>query len=605
MDIQSYKSLLYWMRRPGFFAWSRKLATFVCQFDAHFSAQFALGMIDLMYAVRTPSPERTVRLLLLANDSTIDPSLEEAMTVAFGEQVFTNVHLGESSFLDIPATALSVPCIMETLLQKCENPTPQSTLLVFCPRETANFYVQILSSDWIYMFNDTSYLEQIRQELIMKKNPSKPKILFMVEPDIVPIPLCDVSTIIICGFVTVDIWERGRKLQQTKLMSVYEKQQALLYWLQCPNEQTVEVVMPAGDFGSGAAMPFRQLDNAQSWGFMADLMLRFPNFLKLAACFVGRPTSMIHTLQSLVTLGFINPSAIAPNNGVPTTARGMAALLGFMDHDFFLARFLYVGIKTPNVTAAARRAMLIIGAIIKSNRHILDGSRLMRERQAVADGPAGLGRDLAAKAAPFFSMPGYLYLHGSIWVSLAVWHVAMHTRPDITTSTASAYMEWPEVPDLLVDSKGIRTTVQTLVQLERKSGMSALADGKAVPLHLTAADCHFINQAFVEAWPHKAVRIEATPESDNPSSGLHYRYQAMDVASNIKCNMIPDITETFRPWAAFGTPGTTPTSMMIAALDVRIDEEGNLNYSNVVLLPNDLAVRWRGANDENIMDIGY
>ncbi|KAJ6788257.1 hypothetical protein PWT90_02394 [Aphanocladium album] len=75
-------------------------------------------------------------------------------------------------------------------------------------------------------------------------------------------------------------------------------------------------------------------------------------------------------------------------------------------------------------------------------------------------------------------------------------------------------------------------------------------------------------------------------------------YQLADPVSVTTSYIVPNVTETFHPWEALGTPGTTKTWAVIATLDVELNLHAIRLYADSVVLPIELVRSWRSADGE-------
>ncbi|KAJ6788256.1 hypothetical protein PWT90_02393 [Aphanocladium album] len=417
--------------------------------NIHYSAQFALCMLELMYAVRTQSHKGAFWLLLVSESKHASSSLLDALCLVCPGEVppghpgFTDVTFAVEA-ADVPATReLPQESFFNFAASECLNAAPRSTTLVFCTERTAGFLRSGLPADTVVMFNNIASLDRIKKDFIRNKDDTKAKILFMIGTDAVPVQFDNLSSIIVDGCADVEPWERSRILRQNGKMSMALVQTSVAYFHQGSRRSQMNISIPALVEFRGNEMPIRRLGSAQVWGFIADLALHFHD-LSLTACFLDNGDTFKTVLLHFGAVGFVRP---IPADGVreywiPEAARDMTALLGYLGHDFHLAWLLSVGMKQYNVTTAAKRALVRIVALARVKFRVIDKAKLIANRQEGAT-DARIRRFFWPTMSSFISPCLIIYTFMALSGRASQWTMLLSAIRSILTPTTSSGPRFP------------------------------------------------------------------------------------------------------------------------------------------------------------------
>lgn len=611
--VHSFASLLQtWHSSECAFLQSKSLAI-ICECDGYYSAEFCLGMIETMYAERTQRLTRTTRYRILMMSFLQDPeqSLVEALRL-----ICPPIHGIDRVVLQSPSaleqavkTVNKAELLAAVTREYAEILKKKRAMLILCCQNTADDIYEKFGDTYArYYYNEMPHWMSLQSA--SRDTFCQATIIFLTGPIHVPFRPGNLHCIFIEGVRDAAVWERGRIVHKTMPLSDFEINDAKSYKMQSYFGDHMALYMLPEASGLKRQFPSRRVANDQSWGFVASIASRYDDlpFATLSMIFVRNRIVFETTLTHFATMGFIQdrPGDLVREGIRPyrlsAEAGDMTMLLGRTNHDFHVAWFLAIGMKMSDMSKNAKRAMLRIGSLAMSRFRALHAELVADQLSYARTSPRDFTAALQKKAEGHFTMPSHLYLHGVVWLALAVLQVALRTEPVIRSRADVCDLPWHDVPGVWISVEYIRHIFRTVRALDMDNVESAKE--MAEPLHLTEDDCRSIQGVLVRTLLHKTILMQSV-ELEKVEKGTRalkktQSFESDDIVTGMT-NLCPKETEVMMPWAVMGTPGTLQDWVIFASFEVHREADGRLYFSNSVVLPVDRVDAWRIPDGEPLV----
>lgn len=628
-EIFDYSMLLGHLRGVGGRQWlQRSSITIVGEIDHHYSATFALSILEVVQWLKLSSNEAMFRFLTISALEQPEEPIQRVVEFFYPglmislvdcpNQVSTNFvraeHLKwtDGEFVEVSAY----------LIQKQVD--RRRTSMVFCHSEEARYIMarlKALNTPIRAVFADDRSVEVILQ-ILRDPNDTKmlPVVFFLTKYTQLPMIIFRLGAILISHRRAAPLWEYGRIVNTIEPVSECEMARITSYlWQTSTPMEMVTILAP--EKSSLRRLPRRRVDNDHGMTFLVDIFANFKDMgiHDVQYCFISDYAIMETNLMQLVRMECFGPH---DGNGrllhIATGIRSetLLGLLPILEYKFLPSWFLACGLVSPQATESAKRAMIRLAAIIHEGLGVIHEGGVFWSGVSSTEKMAALDV-FANKIAEQFDMPSSIFRQGGLWVALAAWHtlsMKMRGFEAGMSLTGDADIMKDIAPPrgiIFLNSTRAERIQRTVVKLESFAGLESLNER----LVLTEVDCIAIQDVMIQTWMHQTICIFADPkedqvpddEEDEEDKAIEYKF--VDLVVGTTSGMHPSIWSLIPIDGVMGSRGTTSNIMIVAALSFNVSLHPSFGtlFGGCVVLPEDRIRAWQdlGEDREFAKDIRY
>ncbi|KAG8405481.1 hypothetical protein J3458_022135 [Metarhizium acridum] len=614
-DICDYASLLRQLRNPrAYKLWEQASVTIVAQIDQHYSASFALSILELVKWAANPTSNTRLRLLTLSSFEEPEESIQRAL-----EYFCPNLTI---SLVEPPAqirtaraasTRLSwtdPESVDEAVKLVKEHAYRRKTSIVFCHPDEARDIVADLAGRGVkvnQLFNGDRFVGDSLRLRIKPVNPDvPPTVFFCTETSQIPMEIHNLGAIVISRRREAHLWEYGRIVREPEQTSQWEVDRAVSYLWQT-STPTMGITVLAPETSRLRKLPRRRVDNDQAIAFLVDLFANFDgmNVDDMLSCFLTDYAIFQSNMSQLEAMKCarvcdddVRLFSLEPGAGQEL----LLDLLPLFQYQFLPAWFLATGITLPGVSLSAKRAMTRLAVIVHEGVDFIDRKSALWQERSDADKVQHL-RTLASKIVTRVQMPHELIAQGGLWLALAAWHCAsMHGfRKGVNASHRNHLCADVATGGIVSIQTRLAKRIGDLVhKLEGFVGIGPQDRGNRL-LVLDENDCKQIQTVMVQTWMHRTVGITKGLDANGIECFRATDMVSMDTTLHLSGSHLMPIR------AMMGSHGTGDEVMLLAALSLSrpLRPRAGIQFGAGVVLPAECIREWqnKGKDRDFLVDI--
>lgn len=601
--ICNYDSLLRQLRNPrSYKLWDQSSITIVAQIDQHYSASFALSILELVKWAANPTSNTRLRVLTLSAFDEPEESIQRALeyfcpklTISLVESP-AEIRIARAAPTRLPWT--DPESVEEAVKLVKEQVDRRKTSIVLCHPVEAREIVAMLAEKGVkvnQLRNGDRFVDHLLRLRIDPVDPDvPPPVFFCTGTSRIPMEFHNLGAIVISRRRQADLWEYGRIVCQPEQTSQWEMDQAVSYLWQT-STPTMGITILAPEPSTLRKLPRRRVDNDQAIAFLVDVFANFDGMAMddILACFL---TDYAIFQSNMSQLELMKCARMCDDDvrlcSLEPGARQelLLDLLPVFRYQSFASWFLATGITLPGVTSAAKRAMIRLAAIVHMGVGFIDRKSTLCQETPDTNMALRL-RILASKISMKVQMPNALIAQGGLWLALAAWHCAfMHGfRDGVKTSHRINLCSNGDGAGMVTIITWLAKRIADFVdELEGLVGIQPQDRGNR-PLVLDENDCKQIQEAMLQAWMHRTVGITKRRDADGKEC-----FRATDMVS-MNTNISLSESHFIPIEGMMGSRGTGDEVILLAALSLKrpLRQRFGAKFVYGVVLPAECIREWQ------------